>query len=431
MRPDDLREPFLADLTTRGLLRQKTAELQEPDFSGDKRPVLYVGYDPTGASLHAGSLVPVLTMDRFRRRGGQIIVLLGGATGLIGDPSGKDQERLLESETVVAERIEKLGDQLRKLFSRTDGPEPIVVNNADFYAGMPVFQFLRDIGKHFSVNQMLVRESIRARIEDREHGISFTEFSYQLFQAYDFLHLFRTYGCTIQMGASDQWGNIVSGVDLIRRVTGSSVHGLTLPLLTNSEGKKYGKSEKGAIWLDPSRTSPYLFYQFWFNSTDQDAPQFLRWLTDHTPEKVEELCAAPPERRVPQKALADWLTARVHGQAQADLAWRASAVIFSDAYDELREDVIEVISQSVPTLSWPPAERCLAADALVKLQSCKSKSEARRLIDQRAVSANGAQVSVADEDLRTHARGAGAVVIAAGKAHRFLVRFDKPAGPPM
>jgi tyrosyl-tRNA synthetase len=231
--------PFLRDLEARGLLCDKTADVAEPDFKD--RPTLYVGYDPTATSLHAGSLIPLLGMDRFRRRGGQLIVLVGGATGLIGDPSGKSQERTLQTHQVVQERIEALRQQMTQFFERTDGPAPIFVNNADWYRQLDVIEFLRDVGKHFSVNQMLTRDSVRSRIEREGQGISFTEFSYQLLQSYDFLHLFRTYGCRWQMGASDQWGNIVSGIDLVRRCTGEKVLGLTLPLLTNSEGKKYGK----------------------------------------------------------------------------------------------------------------------------------------------------------------------------------------------
>jgi len=416
--------PFLADLESRGLLRQKTADLAEPDFS--TRPVMYVGFDPSAASLHAGSLMPVLGMDRFRRRGGRVVVLLGGATGLIGDPSGKDQERTLEAEGVVEERIASLGVQMRGLFGRTDGPEPTYVNNADWYRGMGVIGFLRDVGKSFSVTQMLARDSVRTRIESRDQGISFTEFSYQLLQSYDFLHLRREYGCTIQMGASDQWGNIVSGVDLVRRVLGEPVHGLTLPLLTNSEGKKYGKSEKGAIWLDGGLTSPYEFYQFWYNAADADAPRFLRWLSDLPLEEVAALEALPTAGRAPQKALADWLTARVHGATQAGLARRASVVIFTGAYEELKPDLVEMLAGAVPTHEARGGGACTALEALIALGAAKSKGEARRLVEQRSVAANGQAVTGPDDDLRAHAGGAGAVVLAVGKARRFLVRFDTP-----
>ena len=423
MVANSLKLPFLQELEWRGLLKQTIAEFAEPDFK--RRPVLYVGYDPSASSLHAGSLIPVLSMDRFRRRGGQIIVLLGGATGLIGDPSGKDEERSLENEPTVNERIGKLREQLRSLFARTDGPDPIFVNNADWYRGMGVIPFLRDIGKNFSVNQMLMRDSVRTRIEGRDQGISFTEFSYQLLQAYDFVHLHREYGCTIQMGASDQWGNIVSGVDLVRRMTGNVVHGVTLPLLTNSEGKKYGKSEKGAIWLDPILTSPYEFYQFWYNSTDADAPIFLRWLSDYTAQDIADFQSQPNSERVPQKALAEWLTARVHGREQAELARRASAVIFAGAYDELKPDLVEMLSQAVPTYKTQNDKRCPAWAALVALSAAKSKSEARRLVEQRSVAANGSPISDIEDDLRTFSGATGAVIISVGKARRFLVRMSE------
>ena len=276
---DPKATPFLADMEARGLLNQKTPELTDA-YITEHRPAMYVGFDPSAPSLHAGNLMPLLGMDRYRQRGGQVVVLLGGATGLIGDPSGKDAERNLQTEDVVEANIEGQRKQFERLFALTDGPEPIYVNNADWWRKMDVVSFLRDVGKHFSVNAMLTKDSVRNRIENRDQGISFTEFSYQLLQGYDFVHLHRTHNVQIQMGGSDQWGNIVGGVDLMRRIEGVQAHAVTYPLLTNSEGKKYGKSEKGAVWIDPDLTSPYEFYQFWLNSADADAPKFLSWLTD-------------------------------------------------------------------------------------------------------------------------------------------------------
>ncbi len=415
--------PFLADLESRGLISQKTVELTDPVLSKSPPP-LYVGYDPSAGSLHAGSLIPLLGMDRYKRRGGQIIVLLGGATGLIGDPSGKDRERTLETREVIARRIERLQRQASKFFGRTEGPEPIFVNNADWYRDMHVIAFLRDVGKNFSVNQMLARDSVRTRIENREQGISFTEFSYQLLQSYDFLHLYREYGCRIQMGASDQWGNIVSGVDLVRRAAGATVYGLTFPLLTNSEGKKYGKSEKGAVWLDPELTSPYEFYQFWLNSADDDVGRFLRWLTDLSSDEVESLAAAPPHERRPQKALAAALTVRVHGARDAETARRASRVIFSGKAAGMDSAVADMVARSVPTLTASPDLSCPVADAMVRVGAAPSKGGARRLVKQNAVSVNGTRVSDAKEDLLRHRAGAGVVVLSVGKSKRYLVRFS-------
>lgn len=423
---DSISTPFLADLEQRALLVQKTAEFVEPDFNS--HPVLYVGYDPSANSLHAGNLIPVLTMDRFRRRGGQIIVLLGGATGLIGDPSGKDQERTLESERVIGERVGSLQLQLAGLFSRTDGPEPIFVNNSDWYREMGVIPFLRDVGKSFSVNQMLMRDSVRSRLEARNQGISFTEFAYQLLQAFDFLYLNGKYGCTIQMGASDQWGNIVSGVDLVRRKTGATVHGITLPLLTNAEGKKYGKTEKGAIWLSSEYTSAYEFYQFWYNASDLDAERFLRWLTDDSPARIAELQSYPPSSRAVQRELAGRLTERVHGSDQANLVRRASEVIFSAQYNELNSDLLEILAKAVPTHFVQRGERCPTWCALVESNTAKSKSEVRRLIEQCSVTANGCTVVDADEDLGRHSTDVGAVIIAVGKTRRLLVLFGTNSG---
>jgi tyrosyl-tRNA synthetase len=414
--------PFLADLESRSLVSQKTVELTDP-LLADTLPPLYVGYDPSAGSLHAGSLIPLLGMDRYKRRGGQIIVLLGGATGLIGDPSGKDRERTLETDQVIARRIGRLKRQVSEFFGRTEGPEPSFVNNADWYRDMHVIAFLRDVGKNFSVNQMLTRDSVRTRIENREQGISFTEFSYQLLQSYDFLHLFREHGCRIQMGASDQWGNIVSGVDLVRRAEGAAVYGLTFPLLTNSEGKKYGKSEQGAVWLDPELTSPYEFYQFWLNSADDDVGRFLRWLTDLSSAEIESLATAPPHERRPQKALATALTVRVHGARDAETARQASRVIFSGKAADMDTAVADMVARSVPTLNASPDLSCPVADAMVRVGAGPSKGAARRLVKQNAVSVNGTRVSDANEDLLRHRAGAGVVVLSVGKSRRYLVRF--------
>lgn len=419
---DPADTPFLAELDRRGLVNQKTPELTDALIEKE-RPPLYVGVDPSGPSLHAGHLIPLLGTDQYRRRGGQIIILQGGATGMIGDPSGKDSERSLQQEEAVLANIESQRKQFEALFARTDGPAPIFVNNADWYRDMDVIRFLREVGKHFSVNAMLMKDSVRNRIENRDQGISFTEFSYQLLQGYDFVHLHRAHGCAIQMGGSDQWGNIVGGVDLLRRMEGAQGHALTYPLLTNSEGKKYGKSEKGAVWLDPELTSPYEFYQFWLNSADADAPRFLAWLTDIAPEELEALKAAPAHERRPQKALAELLTTRVHGADQAALSEEASAVIFKGKADTLPPALVSMIAKAVPTLEASAGEPCTLIDAMVAVEAAASKGEARRLIKQNAVSANGEKLADEQADLRDHKAGADAVILSVGKAKRFLVRF--------
>ena len=293
--------------------------------------------------------------------------------------------------------------QTSEFFARTEGPDPIFVNNADWYREMPVIAFLRDLGKNFSVNQMLTRDSVRTRIESREQGISFTEFSYQLLQSYDFLHLYREYGCRIQMGASDQWGNIVSGVDLVRRAAGAAVYGLTFPLLTNSEGKKYGKSEKGAVWLDPDRTSPYEFYQFWLNS-DRRRRRTFPGLADRFVQQMRSmaLAAAPPHERRPQKALAEALTIRVHGPQDTETAQRASRVIFSGRAADMDAAVADMVARSVPTLTASPELSCPVLDAMVRVGAAPSKGGARRLVKQNAVAVNGTRIADANEDLLTH-----------------------------
>jgi len=422
---DPSATPFLADLEARGLINQKTPELTD-DLIDKERPPIYVGTDPSAPNLHAGNMIPLLGLDRYRRRGGQIILLLGGATGLIGDPSGKDQERSLQTEETVLANIESQRQQMDAFFARTDGPDPIYVNNADWYKQMNVIAFLRDVGKHFSVNAMLTKESVKNRIENREQGISYTEFSYQLLQSFDFVHLYRKHGCTIQMGGSDQWGNIVGGVDLLRRMDGVQGHALTYPLLTNSEGKKYGKSEKGAVWLNPNETSPYEFYQFWLNSTDADAPNFLRWLTDIDLDALTELEAAPAHERQTQKALAELLTARVHGHDAARLSIEASGVIFKGKAETLSAELVAMIALAVPTLDVPVGAPAVLIEALTDetLGAAASKGEARRLLKQNAVSVNGVKLQDENADLRDHAAGAGAAILSVGKAKRFLVRFE-------
>lgn len=419
---DPKATPFLADLQARGLLNQKTPELSD-ELIEKERPPLYVGFDPSAPSLHAGNLIPLLGMDRYRRRGGQIIVLVGGATGMIGDPSGKDAERNLQTAETVLANIESQKKQMEALFARTDGPAPIFVNNGDWWKSMDVIGYLRDVGKHFSVNAMLMKDSVRNRIENRDQGISYTEFSYQLLQGFDFVQLYRDHGCAIQMGGSDQWGNIVGGVDLLRRMEQVQGHALTYPLLTNSEGKKYGKSEKGAVWLDPDQTSPYEFYQFWLNTADADAPRFLKWLTDIDLEFLTEQEAAPPHERRTQKALAELLTARVHGQDAADLAEEASGVIFKGKAETLSAGLVEMIARAVPTLTAKSDEPLALIDAMVEVEAVASKGEARRLIKQNAVAANGVKLQDENADLRDHRAGSDAVILSVGKAKRFLVRF--------
>lgn len=321
MEPSD----FWLDLEQRGIVQQTT----RPDLGAWLAGRLatkdtfhcYCGFDPTADSLHVGSLMPVLGLRRLKRAGITPIVLVGGATGMIGDPSGKSAERNLLDADALARNVAGMRRQLENLLEGEAGKDFIMVNNADWFNEIRFVDFLRDVGKHFSVNMMVHKESVRARLEDREHGISYTEFSYMLLQAYDYLHLFRSHGCRLQVGGSDQWGNIAAGIDLIHhKHHGEEVHGCTFPLITTSSGQKFGKSERGAIWIDPRRTGPYFFYKYFFHADDADVARFLRYFTFLPLDEIAELeqqVKSEPQRRAAQKALAREITGLVHGETVA------------------------------------------------------------------------------------------------------------------
>jgi tyrosyl-tRNA synthetase len=289
----------------------------------------YIGFDPTASSLHVGSLLPVMALARLQRAGHAPIAVVGGGTGLIGDPSGKTQERTLLTQGQVEENVAGIRAQLARFLDFDAPRNPArIVNNADWLVPMDMMSFLRDVGKHFTVNYMIAKESVRRRLES-EDGISYTEFSYLLLQAYDFVMLFDRFGCTLQLGGSDQWGNITAGIDLIRKLRGGKGHGLVLPLVTTSAGVKFGKTEAGAVWLDPARTSPFRFYQFWLNTDDRDVVRYLKFFTFLSREEIEALAAAAaerPEQRQAQRALAQAVTALVHGNDQVQRAERAARV---------------------------------------------------------------------------------------------------------
>jgi len=326
---------------------------------------LYIGFDPTADSLHVGSLLPLLTMMRAQRAGHKPIALVGGATGMIGDPSGKTEERKLMPLEVLRHNVGAVGAQIRRFV-----PDAVMVDNYDWFNGYGYLDFLRDIGKHFSVNMMLAKESVRARLEDREHGISYTEFSYMLIQAYDFLSLHDRHGCRLQLGGSDQWGNITAGIDLVRRLRGKEVYGMTMPLVTNASGQKFGKSEKGNVWLDGGRTSPYDFYQFFFRVDDRDVGRFLRYFTfldEAAIVALEKTMAEAPEKREAQRTLAREVTKLVHGEAAV-----------AQAETELPSTAMALPKPLV--------------DVLVECGLCKSKSDARRQIEQGGVYVDGARI---------------------------------------
>jgi tyrosyl-tRNA synthetase len=306
---------------------------------------LYCGFDPTADSLHVGNLVPLLALRRFQSLGHHPIAVAGGATGSIGDPSGKTAERQLLTKEVLDHNIASVKVQLAKLLNFETKTNPArLVDNASWTKDVSYLDFLRDIGKHFSVNQMVAKESVRARMEDREAGISYTEFSYMLLQAFDFMVLCRDQNCELQIGGSDQWGNITAGIELTRKKLGKTVYGLTLPLITNADGTKFGKTEAGAIWLDPKRTSVYRFYQFWINTDDRDAIRYLKFFTFLSKEEIEALekrHAENPGARIAHKALAKAVTNLVHGQRELDQAIRASGILFGGNLDGITEKTFE------------------------------------------------------------------------------------------
>ena len=337
---------LIADLKARGLLNQATAdeELNEHLNSGGRS--LYCGFDPTADSLHIGSLVPLLALKRFQLAGHKPIALVGGATGLIGDPSFKAQERKLNGPEVVAGWVDKIKAQVSRFIDFEGDNAAEVVNNLDWVGDMSVLDFLRDVGKHFSVNSMIQKESVKQRIEREGSGISFTEFTYMLLQSYDFAELAQREDCSLQIGGSDQWGNIVGGVELARRMYGKQVFGLTLPLVTKADGTKFGKTESGTIWLDPAKTSPYAFYQFWMNTADADVYKFLRYFTFLPVEKIEEIEATDAEiqgRKTAQPILADEVTRLVHGEDALASAKRITEALFSGDVTQLSETELEQI----------------------------------------------------------------------------------------
>jgi tyrosyl-tRNA synthetase len=319
---------LIDDLQWRGLIADST-DLDRLRERMDREPLtFYCGFDPTAPSLHIGSLVQILTAKRLQDAGHRPLALVGGATGLIGDPK-ETGERVLNDPGTVAAWTRGIEEQLRKFLSFSGPSAARVVNNHDWISGLGTIEFLRDIGKHFSVNRMLDREAVAARLAGS--GISFTEFSYQVLQSYDFLHLFREHGCELQTGGSDQWGNLTAGVDLIRRVQGEHVHALTTPLLVKSDGQKFGKTESGTVWLDADRTSPYAFYQFWFNADDRDVVRWLKVFSFAPRSQIEELEAATADRpgaRAAQRALAEEMTTMVHGPEATEAVVAASAALF-------------------------------------------------------------------------------------------------------
>ena len=347
---------LLEDLKARGLVAQMTSEEELVAHLNDGSVTLYCGFDPTADSLHIGSLVPLLALKRFQSYGHKPLALVGGATGLIGDPSFKAQERKLNDDETVSTWVEKLKAQVSAFVDFDCGSNSAeVVNNLDWTRNLDVLTFLRDVGKHFSVNQMVAKESVKQRIDREGDGISFTEFTYMILQSYDFQQLNKSHGCTLQIGGSDQWGNITGGTELTRRMNGNKAFGLTLPLITKSDGTKFGKTESGTIWLSANKTSPYAFYQFWLQTADADVYRFLKYFTFLSVEEIDQLEEADKVRQgrpEAQGVLAREVTKLVHGEAGLEAAQRITEALFSGNADQLSESDYEQLSQDgLPTTS--------------------------------------------------------------------------------
>ena len=388
-----MTNPHLLDeLTQRGLVAQNSDPVALADHLATPRTV-YCGFDPTAGSLHIGHLVPLLMLRRFQLAGHTPVALVGGATGLIGDPSFKASERTLNSAETVQGWVASLSAQISALLTASDGlAAPLLVNNADWMGQMSALDFLRDIGKHFSVNAMLARESVRQRLARPDQGISFTEFSYALLQSQDFAVLNQRLGCTLQIGGNDQWGNITSGMDLTRRLHQAQVYGMTLPLITKADGTKFGKTEGGAIWLDPALISPYAFYQFWLGTADEDVYRFLRYYSFMPLAEIETLEAEDAKRqgrKLAQQVLADELTELVHGKGALAAAQRISESLFSGEVARLGEsDLAQLAQDGMP--SSPIKGETDLVTLLVECGLANSKRIARELLAAGAVSVNGA-----------------------------------------
>lgn len=384
---------ILSELGWRNLIAQHTPELPEELAKGPL--TVYCGFDPTAPSLHMGNLAQIITMSRFQRLGHTPIALVGGATGLIGDPSGKNAERTLNTTDTVMQWVEGIRGQLEPYFDFSGSNACIMSNNYDWTHSMDVLTFLRDIGKHFSVNRMLDKESVSARLNGA--GISYTEFSYQVLQSLDFLELYRRHNCTLQIGGSDQWGNITAGTDLVRRVEAAQVNGLTTPLVTKADGTKFGKTESGTVWLDPELTSPYSFYQFWINADDRDVATLLRTFTYRTQEDINALLAATEERpqaREAQRALAQDVTTLVHGAHATSQAEAAASALFGRGeLQELDAKTLDSAMKEAPNAEVSlGGEPLTVSELLVKCELVASNGAGRRAIAEGGVSVNNVKV---------------------------------------
>ena len=401
------------------------------DLLDKVRVAAYVGIDPTASSLHVGLLLPAMALARLQKCGHSPIAILGGGTGMIGDPSGKSSERTLLSREQVEENAASIGRQLERFLDFDNRANPArILNNAEWLHRMDLMSFLRDVGKHFTVNYMLQKESVTRRLESKE-GISFTEFSYLLLQSYDFLHLFDHYGCLLQMGGSDQWGNVTAGIDLIRRQRGKQAHGLVWPLMTTASGVKFGKTEAGTVWLDRARTSPFRFYQFWLNTDDRDVVTYLKYFTfldRATIDGLGEATRSAPEKREAQRRLAREVTAVVHDAEQGRRAEQASTLLFGEDISTLPVDDVLAVFEDVSSTEIAADEMgpdgIGVVDLVARVRLAPSRSEARRLVEAGGVYVNNRRASDPRARLtREQAIGGQLFVLRKGQRQNHLVRL--------
>jgi tyrosyl-tRNA synthetase len=425
-------QAILAELSWRGLINQTTDDENLPRLLMEKPRTVYAGFDPTADSLHVGHLMALMILRRFQQAGHRPIALVGGATGMIGDPSGKSEERNLLSPEMLQANIAGMEPQLRRFLDFDRGAHSaVLVNNYDWMGRFGYLEFLRDVGKHFPVNVMLTKDSVRSRLDRSDAGLSYTEFSYMLLQAYDFVHLHEHFGCELQVGGSDQWGNITAGIDLARRLRGVQLYGCTCPLLTRSDGSKMGKTESGALWLAPEKTSPYHFYQYWINLDDAEVGRCLRFFTDLGREETDALLAehqSDPGKRDAQRRLAAELTRLVHGDEGLRTAQRATDIFFGAEIGQLSDAQLAGIFAHVPSQQLPPARLAgnglPIVDALIEAGLCKNKSEARRVITQGGAYVNnrrveGLEAQLTPADLASESM----IVLRSGKKNYALLRF--------
>ena len=419
--------PLLDDLQARGLIAQITDAVSLGALLNKEQVTLYCGFDPTADSLHLGHLVPVLMLRRFQQAGHRPVALVGGATGMIGDPSFRASERKLHTPEVIQRWVENIRAQVEPFLSFEGDNPALIVNNYDWFGQMNALDFLRDIGKHFSVNAMIKKESVQQRIHREDSGISFSEFSYSLLQSYDFVELNRRCACRLQIGGSDQWGNITAGINLTRRLQAQQTFGLTAPLVTKADGAKFGKTESGTIWLDARKTSPYAFYQFWLSTTDADVYKFLRYFTFLSMEEVDALEAAQETRAGKpdaQRILGEKVTALVHGAAALEAAQRITQCLFKNDLGSLTvDDLAQLAQDGVPSIQLERGTNCLI-DVLAAGGLARSKSEARTFIQSGAVSVNGTKIGNMEHRFVEAERLFGRyTLLKRGKKHYVLLKW--------